>query len=412
MRKTRRIGPNPSLALIVLLPLAANTVGTVHSATLPPLVEHAAPKADVDWDSFGFRLNAQTDFMWLNRVVVDDNFQADYSSSSEECVAAFGKFEMSPCATVLNYGQALFEGLKAFRRNDGSIVMFRPDRNAQRMQEGARRFLLPPVPTDVFVEAADAVVRQNARWVPPVGKGALYLRPLLLGTGADLGVKPSWESTFCIYCSPVGNYFKGGLKAIQLQAVRGFSRAARGGAGYIKASGNYAPAFMVQRQVKQRGFDEVLCLDAATGEAVEEAGASNFFAVFPNRTIVTPSLESETILPGVTRASIIELAEKECGCTVVEGRITLSDLKGACEAFCCGTGASITPVGSVSIGHSHDEAGSSGDEYREETVALFGDGITPGPITQRLYEVLLKIQTGSDASFNERYKHWIHVVEP
>ncbi len=398
------------MALILLVSLAS-PIGYVHCTTLPPVVEHAAPKADVDWDSFGFRLNAQTDFMWLNRVVVDENFQADYSRSSDECIAAFGKFELSPCATVLNYGQALFEGLKAFRRADGRIVMFRPDSNAQRMQDGARRFLLPPVPTDIFVEAADAVVRQNARWVPPVGKGALYLRPLLLGTGADLGVKPSWESTFCIYCSPVGNYFKGGLKAIRLQAVRGFSRAAQGGAGHIKASGNYAPVFMVQRQVKQGGFDEVLCLDAATGEAVEEAGASNFFAVFPNKTIVTPSLESETILPGVTRASIIELAEKECGCNVVEGRLSLSDLKEASEAFCCGTGASITPVGSVSISHANEEA-ASGDEHPEEIVALFGDGISPGPITQLLYETLLNIQTGSDANLNERYRRWIHVVEP
>jgi branched-chain amino acid aminotransferase len=174
-----------------------------------------------------------------------------------------GYLQISPTATVLNYGQALFEGMKAFRRVDGSIAMFRPERNALRMQQGARRFLLPPVPTDIFVQAADAVVRANARWVPPFGKGALYLRPLLMGTGEDLGVKPSWESTFCIYCSPVGNYFKGGLKAIRLQAVKGFSRAAVGGAGAVKASGNYAPAFMVQRQVRERGYDEVLCLDAA-----------------------------------------------------------------------------------------------------------------------------------------------------
>jgi branched-chain amino acid aminotransferase len=165
---------------------------------------------------------------------------------------------------VLNYGQALFEGMKAFRREDGSIAMFRPERNALRMQDGARRFFLPPVPTDVFVQAADAVVRANARWVPPFGKGALYLRPLLMGTGEDLGVKPSWQSTFCIYCSPVGNYFKGDLKAIRLQAVRGFSRAAVGGSGAVKASGNYAPAFLVQKHVKKRGYDDVLCLDAAT----------------------------------------------------------------------------------------------------------------------------------------------------
>ncbi|KAL3941526.1 MAG: hypothetical protein SGARI_000573 [Bacillariaceae sp.] len=312
---------------------------------------------------------------------------------------------MSPAATVLNYGQALFEGMKAFRQIDGSIALFRPERNALRMQSGAKRFLLPPVPTDVFVSAADSVVRANARWIPPFGKGALYLRPILMGTGEDLGVKPSWESTFCIYCSPVGNYFKGGLKAIRLQAVRDFSRAAQGGAGHVKASGNYAPAFLAQRAVKSRGFDDVLCLDAATGNTIEEAGASNFFAVFPNNTIYTPSLDSETILPGVTRASIIELAKRECGCDVIEGPIHLSDLKDACEAFCCGTGASVTPVGSVSV------SDADGKEEIEAGV-VFGDGETPGPITQRLYELLLDIQMGTNEDLNERYIDWIHIVDP
>jgi branched-chain amino acid aminotransferase len=228
-------------------------------------LEHAAPDANVDWDSFSFSLNGvRTDSMWLNRVQVDENDEANWSSCTENCLTALGNLELSPTATVLNYGQSLFEGMKAFRRVDGNIAMFRPERNALRMQQGARRFLLPPVPTDVFVQAADSVVRANARWVPPFGKGALYLRPLLMGTGEDLGVKPSWESTFCVYCSPVGNYFKGGLKVIRLQAVRGFSRAAAGGSGYVKASGNYAPAFLVQKQVKKRGYDEALCLDAAT----------------------------------------------------------------------------------------------------------------------------------------------------
>jgi branched-chain amino acid aminotransferase len=385
--------------------------GAQAATRAPPTRQHADPKPNVDWDSFGFSMNGvRTDHMWLNRVQVQEGadpmeLTADYSASSADCLSEFGTFPLSPAATVLNYGQALFEGLKAFRRVDGSIALFRPERNAQRMQNGAKRFLLPPVPTDVFVSAADAVVRANARWVPPFGKGALYLRPLLMGTGDDLGVKPSWESTFCIYCCPVGNYFKGGLKAIRLQALRGFSRAAQGGAGHVKASGNYAPAFLAQRAVKQRGFDDLLCLDASTGNLIEEAGASNFFAVFPNNTIVTPSLDSETILPGVTRSSIIELAQKECGCIVIEGPIHLSDLKDACEAFCCGTGASVTPVGSVSV------ARTDGTEDKEACV-VFGDGMTPGPITQRLYNTLLTIQTGTDEELNQRYADWIHIVEP
>lgn len=373
--------------------------------------QHADPKPNVDWDSFGFSMNGvRTDHMWLNRVQVvvtegDSPLSAVYSASPDDCLSEFGTFQLSPAATVLNYGQALFEGLKAFRRVDGSIALFRPERNAERMQNGAKRFLLPLVPTDVFVAAADAVVRANARWVPPFGKGALYLRPILMGTGDDLGVKPSWESTFCIYCSPVGNYFKGGLKAIRLQALRGFSRAAQGGAGHVKAIGNYAPAFLAQRTVKQRGFDDLLCLDANTGTFIEEAGASNFFAIFPNNTIVTPCLNSETILPGVTRASILELAEKECGCTVRQGPIRLSDLQEACEAFCCGTGASVTPVGSVSV------ANVDGTEDADACV-VFGDGTTPGPITQKLYNTLLRIQTGTDEDLNQRYADWIHVVKP
>ena len=146
-------------------------------------------------------------------------------------------------------------------------------------------------------------------------------------------------------------------------------------------------------------------LSLVSGEALEEAGASNFFAVFPNNTIVTPSLDSETILPGVTRASVMELAERECGCTVMEGRLTLDSLQGACEAFCCGTGASITPVGSVSV------ANEDGSEDVAASV-VFGDGKTPGPLTERLYNLLLDLQTGKDEALNEKYADWIHIVEP
>ena len=211
-------------------------------------VQHAPADLSVDWESFGFSLNGlRTDSMWLDKAdALSDH--PSYSSSGY-CVVPNGLLQLDPACTVLNYGQALFEGLKAFRRADGTIALFRQEQNALRMRKGAERLLMPPVPIDTFVQAADAVVRANARWVPPLGKGALYLRPLLFGSGADLGVKPSSECTFCGYCSPVGNYFKGGLKAISLQAVKGYSRAAPGGSGGVKASGNYAPAFLVQREV-------------------------------------------------------------------------------------------------------------------------------------------------------------------
>lgn len=382
----------------------------ISAATPQPVsIQHADPRPGVDWESFGFSLNnVRTDCMWVDRVTVEagqeDEASLLYSKSEDKCLVPLGYLQMSPTATVLNYGQALFEGLKACRREDGSIAIFRPERNAERMGNGAARFLMAPVPTDVFVSAVDSVVRANAQWVPPHGKGALYLRPLLVGSGEGLGVKPSTECTFCVFASPVGNYFKGGLKAIRLQAVKGFSRAATGGSGCIKASGNYAPAFLVQRQVRARGFDEVLCLDAATGEAVEEAGASNFFAVFDDNTIVTPSLQQETILPGVTRASILELAAAELGLEPCERKLTLEELRRAKEAFCCGTGACITPVGSVNV------ADKTGAESSDEIV--FGNGETPGPITEKLYHILTGIQTGSNKELAEKYKRWVHIVEP
>lgn len=264
-------GQASSVAAIALFAACSVAAFQVIKATRPSSSpgEHPKPKSGVDWESFGFGLNGvRTDSMWLNRVQAESGKELEgppkYSSSDKQCLVPLGDLRLSPTATVLNYGQALFEGIKASRRTDGSIAIFRPEKNAERMGKGAARFLMPPIPTDVFIHAVDSVVRANARWVPPHGKGALYLRPLLMGTGEGLGVKPSSETTFCIFASPVGNYFKGGLKAIRLQAVKGFSRAAPGGSGAIKASGNYAPAFLVQRQVRERGFDEVLCLDAVT----------------------------------------------------------------------------------------------------------------------------------------------------
>ncbi|GKY99419.1 hypothetical protein MPSEU_000896600 [Mayamaea pseudoterrestris] len=368
--------------------------------------QHADPVDNVDWSTFSFGLNGvETDYMWCDTVVSDGKAFAPFRATND-CLVPMGKLQLSPAATVLNYGQGLFEGLKAVRRKDGSISIFRPELNADRMSSGAERFFLPVVPPNVFLTAVDAVVRANAKWVPPFSCGALYLRPLLMGTGAALGVKPSMEATFCIYASPVGNYFKGDLKAIQLQAVKGYSRAAPGGSGAVKAIGNYASAFRAQYTVKQNGFDEVLCLDALTGEAIEEAGASNFFAVFSNKTIVTPGLETETILPGVTRRSIMDIAKNECGFEIVEGRLTLSDLANASEAFCCGTGACITPVGYVSI---LDRQADGTD--KESSVIVFGDGGT-GKITRQLYKLLTEIQNGNDDRLSEKYKEWLHIVKP
>jgi len=362
--------------------------------------KHAPPDPSLDWESFTFSLNGvRTDKMWLDAVITSkNNNNESFSENPTKCLVEFGNLSLSPTCTVLNYGQGLFEGLKAFRRADQSIVLFRPERNARRMQEGAARLCLETVPIDTFVKAADEVVRANARFVPPFDKGALYLRPMLYGSAEDLGVKPSYETSFCIYCSPVGNYFKGGLKAIKLKVATNYTRAAPGGVGGVKAIGNYAPAFLVQRQVKQAGCDEALFLDVSK-RYIEEAGASNFFAVFDNNTkLVTPSLDAATILPGVTRSSILQLAT-DCSLTVVEERLTLDDIRSATEAFCCGTGASITPVGRVTVNDDDDSI-------------VYGDGETAGAITQKLYDMLKSIQLGTDPELNTKYNDWIHVVEP
>ena len=262
--------------LLILLCLQPHTAtATLTTTTTNNNKVHAAPKDGIDWESRGFGRTGKicTDFMWLDRVSAVLDEEADKKDteslssslfSTKDRLVPLGPIPLHPASTVLNYGQGLLEGLKAFRRNDGSIVLFRPDMNAQRMQDGAKRFLMPPVPTATFLQAAEQVVRSNAQWVPPFGMGALYLRPIQFGSGEGLGVGPSKESAFCIYADSVGNYFKGGLKAIHLKAARGFARAAPGGVGFVKAIGNYAPAMKVQKAVKADGFDEALFLDATS----------------------------------------------------------------------------------------------------------------------------------------------------
>ncbi|CAK9071783.1 unnamed protein product [Durusdinium trenchii] len=250
-------------------------------------------------------------------------------------------------ATVLNYGQGIFEGLKAFRTSKGRTVLFRPEKNAQRMASGAERFLMPPVPKELFLEMCYEAVRANADWVPPEGKGSLYLRPLLMGSGAALGVGPSPEFTFVIYVAPVGSYFSGG--GARLRVETSHHRAADLGVGYVKAAGNYAPCFQPQKDAKEKGFSDVLYLDPS-GKRVEEAAASNFFCVTKDGKLKTPALG--TILAGVTRDSILQLARRlatqsDLINSVEETSITLDEILQAKEAFVTGTAAAVTPVGHV-----------------------------------------------------------------
>ena len=331
------------------------------------LLEDAEPS--IDWDALTFSFK-QTDRMYLATCKQGDEWQPGQMQD-------FADLSMSPAAGVLNYGQGLFEGTKAQHAADGSIVLFRPDLNASRMREGARRLGMPPVPEEMFLDAVRAAVRENARWVPPIGKGALYVRPLLMGSGVVLGVAPAPDYTFLVYVSPVGPYFKGGIKPISLKVSDEFHRAAPGGSGGVKAIGNYAPGMIPSEMAKGEGYAEVIYLDAVHHRYVEEVGAANFFCV-KDGVISTPELTG-TILPGVTRASVIEIAASR-GYECREERVDVDDALDADECFCAGTAAVVASIGSI--------------EHGERVVEYCGGEV--GPITMEMYEALTAIQQRRD----------------
>uniref|UniRef100_A0ACD5VBV6 Uncharacterized protein n=1 Tax=Avena sativa TaxID=4498 RepID=A0ACD5VBV6_AVESA len=291
---------------------------------------------DLDWENLGFGL-VDTDFMYVAKCGPDGIF-------SKGEILPFGNIALSPSAAVLNYGQGLFEGLKAHRKTDGSVLLFRPEENAMRMINGSDRLCMPAPTIEQFVDAVKQTVMANKRWVPPTGKGSLYIRPLLIGSGAILGLAPSPEYTFLIYVSPVGNYFKEGLSPINLIVENNFHRAVLGGTGGVKAIGNYASVLKAQRAANQKGYSDVLYLDAVHNKYLEEVSSCNIFVVKGN-TISTPAIEG-TILPGITRKSIIVVANSK-GYKVEERPVSVDELLDADEVFCTGTAVVVSPVGSI-----------------------------------------------------------------
>jgi branched-chain amino acid aminotransferase len=277
--------------------------------------------------------------------------------------------------------------MKAYRTAKNRVVFFRPDENARRMQRGADRLKMPPVPESIFIDAVEQVVQANIDYLPPMGRGAMYVRPLLMGSGPVLGVAPAPSYSFMIYVTPVGPYFKGGMKAIDLLISDEFHRAAPGGSGGVKAIGNYAPGMMPSRIAKSKGYAEVIYLDARTSTYIEEVGAANFFCVKDN-VLYTPELTG-TILPGITRASIIALA-RHLGYDVHEEKVSAEFAMTADEAFCCGTAAVISPIGSIT---------------HEDKKVTYGDG-TPGIMTTTLYDMLTGIQNEKE----EDIFGWLHEV--
>ncbi|KAK1275900.1 hypothetical protein QJS04_geneDACA015975 [Acorus gramineus] len=292
--------------------------------------------ADVNWDELGFGLT-QTDYMYVMRCSEDEKF-------SHGELTPYGNIQLSPSSGVLNYGQGLLEGLKAYRKQDGKLLLFRPEENALRMQIGAERLCMHAPSVDQFVNAVKQTVLANKRWIPPPGKGSLYIRPLLIGSGPLLGIAPAPDYTFLVYASPVGNYFKEGRAPINLLAEDRMHRSSPGGTGGIKTITNYAPVLKAQCEAKAKGFTDVLFLDSVKKANIEEASACNIFIIKDN-VISTPDTQG-TILSGVTRKSVIDIA-RTFGYQVEERPIPIEELMAADEVFCTGTAIVIAPVSSI-----------------------------------------------------------------
>ncbi|XP_055804741.1 branched-chain amino acid aminotransferase 2, chloroplastic-like [Solanum dulcamara] len=323
--------------------------------------------ADIDWDNLGFGF-MPTDYMYSMKCSQGENF-------SKGELQRFGNIELSPSAGILNYGQGLFEGLKAYRKHDGNILLFRPEENATRLKMGAERMCMPSPSVEQFLEAVKATVLANERWIPPPGKGSLYIRPLLMGSGAVLGLAPAPEYTFLIYVSPVGNYFKEGLAPINLVVETEMHRATPGGTGGVKTIGNYAAVLKAQSVAKAKGYSDVLYLDCVQKRYLEEVSSCNVFIVKGNL-IVTPAIKG-TILPGITRKSIIDVAISQ-GFQVEERQVSVDELLDADEVFCTGTAVVVSPVGSIT--------------HQGRRVTYGNDGV--GLVSQQLYSALTSLQMG------------------
>ncbi len=280
-------------------------------------------------------------------------------------------------STALHYGQQCFEGLKAYRCKDGSINLFRPDQNAKRMQNTCDRLLMPQVPTELFIRACKEVVKANEKWLAPYGSGAtLYLRPFVIGVGENIGVRPAPEYLFCVFCCPVGAYFKGGMKPSNF-LVTDYDRAAPHGTGGVKVGGNYAASLLPHELAAERKFADAIYLDPKTHTKIEEVGAANFFGITRDNKFITPL--SPSILPSITKYSLLYLAKERLGMETIEGDVYINELDQFAEAGACGTAAVISPIGGIQYG----------DDFH-----VFYSETDVGPITKRLYEELTGIQFG------------------
>ncbi|MBP2098001.1 branched-chain amino acid aminotransferase [Enterococcus rivorum] len=334
----------------------------------------------IDWKNLGFNyiktpfryLSTWKDGKWDQGKLTEDNVLHLHESSA-----------------ALHYGQQCFEGLKAYRCKDGSINLFRVDENAKRMNRSARRLLMAEVPEEKFIQAVEEVVKANEEFVPPYGSGGtLYIRPLLIGMGESIAVKSAPEYLFTVFCMPVGAYFKGGLTPTNF-LVSDYDRAAPYGTGAIKVGGNYAASLMPGEEAHEKQFSDCIYLDPATHTKIEEVGSANFFGITKDNRFVTPL--SPSILPSITKYSLLELAEKRLGMEAVEEDVYLDSLDQYLEAGACGTAAVISPIGGIQ----------NGDHFH-----VFYSETEVGPVTQKLYDELTGIQFGDI----EAPKGWIRKI--
>ena len=338
-------------------------------------------KKNLDWANLGFGYH-----------VADYRFVANYKDGKWDDgeITTDANITLNECAGVFQYAQTVFEGLKAYTTEDGHIVCFRPDLNAERMKASCERLEMPVFPVDRFVKAVEDVAKANEAWVPPFGSGAtLYIRPYMMATNPVIGVKPGDEYQFRIFVTPVGPYFKGGAKPLTIR-VSDFDRAAPNGTGHIKAGLNYAMSLHAIVDAHNQGFDENMYLDSKTRTKVEETGGANFIFITKDGKFVTP--KSDSILPSITRRSLMVVAEKYLGLTVENREVAFEEVKDFAECGLCGTAAVISPVGKIND-HGNEICFPSGmDEM--------------GPVTKKLYETLTGIQMGKI----EGPEGWVHTI--
>ncbi|MHA2473844.1 MAG: branched-chain amino acid aminotransferase [Promethearchaeota archaeon] len=314
------------------------------------------------------------EFMETKTMFVSDFKKGKWDEGK---LVPFGNFEISPAACVLNYGQGIFEGMKALRAKSGEITLFRPQENGKRFNTSAKRMLMPEYDNDKFIRAIKEVVKANEAYIPPYDSGgALYIRPMLFGNGPMLGVASANEFKLIIFTVPVGPYFPEGFKGIDLEISKKYTRAAPGGTGSIKTICNYAGTMFPAKEAKAKGFAQIIYLDAVNSEFVEEVGAANFFGIIDGK-LVTPQ-KTGTILEGITRESVLEIAAKKLDIAVEERDISYTELfEDTCtEVFCTGTAAVITPVASIAL------------EDQKKTY----NNREPGEFTKKLYKLLTGIQ--------------------